>query len=190
MRGTLRSWVASTLLLVALAACADESTTTEPSAPSTPLTTAAASETSSEPRPTTTPTTSSTPAVQHHLWISFSIGGFPYETAGTWTDCVSLSDPSRGPDTTVKVTDGNGAIVGSSTFRSLNEGDLTDPDFGDAAQYARAVEPDQYADCVVVADFDVTDSAVYRIDYGGGPGMPYTNAQLDELGWYVQDGVG
>ncbi len=128
--------------------------------------------------------------MQHHLWISFSIGGFPYETAGTWTDCVSLSDPSRGPDTTVKVTDGNGAIVGSSTFRSLNEGDLTDPDFGDAAQYARAVEPDQYADCVVVADFDVTDSAVYRIDYGGGPGMPYTNAQLDELGWYVQDGVG
>lgn len=194
MRWTFRSWVASTLLLVVLAACADGSTTTERSAPSTPPTTPAASDSSGESRPTSTsaqsPTTSSTPAAQHRLRIAYSLGGFPFETAGTWTDCVSLSDPSVGPGTTVTVTDGDRAVVGSGTLRSLNEGDLADPVLMEVAQRARNVPPGKDGECVVVAEFDVADSAIYFMDYGEGAGVSYSNAQLEKQGWFIQEANG
>lgn len=158
------------------------------------MTTPMASETSSQPRPTTTsvrpPTTSSTPAVQHRLRIAFSLGGFPFQTAGTWTNCVSLSDPSVGPGTTVEVTNGDGTIVGSGTFRSLNEGDLTDPVLSEVAQHARSLPPGGDGECVVVVEFDIADSEIYYMDYGHGPGMSYTTAQLDQQGWYIREAWG
>lgn len=153
-----------------------------------------ASETSSELRPTTTsvlaPATSSTPPLKHRLRIAFSLGGFLFKTDGSWTNCVSLSDPSVNPGTTVEVTNGDGTTVGSGTFRSLNEGDLTDPVLSEVAQYARSLPPGGDGECVVVAEFDIADSEIYYMDYGHGPGMSYTTAQLDQQGWYIREAWG
>jgi hypothetical protein len=134
------------------------------------------------------PTVSATIVVseQHLLRGAFTA---TFGTTGTWDRCEGDGGETR-DGMAVEVRDGSGAVLATTTARSLTVDDLDDPAFRSLASLARSSPPGDGGLCAVVFSVDVPDRADYLVTFGTHGPVAYTRDRLASGDWFITAGDG